>query len=128
VGEERKDPPPINWRAKYFCFSICRVESRICLRSDELVEEREVWMNFTEHTKIRKEKFGTVVFDTLTEKIFITDQIGGEILELIDDGKDLPEILNALGDSYEGGREMMEKDVTEFTDQLKSNNIICEGA
>ena len=40
-------------------------------------------MNFTEHTKIRKEKFGTVVFDTLTEKIFITDTVGTEILQLI---------------------------------------------
>ncbi len=43
-------------------------------------------MNFTEHTKIRKEKFGTVVFDTLTEKIFITDEVGGQILELIEQG------------------------------------------
>lgn len=50
-------------------------------------------MNFTEHTKIRKEKFGTVVFDTLTEKIFITDQIGAEILQLIGQGKDLLEII-----------------------------------
>ncbi len=81
-------------------------------------------MNFTEHTKIRKEKFGTVVFDTLTEKIFITDQIGGEILELIEQGKDLPEILSMLGNSYDGDEQMIEKDVVEFTDQLKSNNIV----
>jgi len=81
-------------------------------------------MNFTEHTKNRKEKFGTVVFDTLTEKIFITDQIGGEILELIEQGKDLPEILSVLGNSYDGDEQMIEKDVVEFTDQLKSNNIV----
>ncbi len=81
-------------------------------------------MNFTEHTKIRKEKFGTVVFDTLTEKIFITDQIGGEILQLIEQGKDLPEMLSALGDNYDGDRQTIKKDVVEFTDQLKSNNII----
>ncbi|MHC4488806.1 MAG: PqqD family protein [Planctomycetota bacterium] len=81
-------------------------------------------MNFTEHTKIRKEKFGTVVFDTLTEKIFITDQIGGEILELIEQGKDLPEILSVLGNSYDGDEQMIEKDVVEFADQLKSNNIV----
>ncbi len=81
-------------------------------------------MNFTEHTKIRKEKFGTVVFDTLTEKIFITDQIGGEILQLIEQGKDLPEMLSVLGDNYDGDRQTIKKDVVEFTDQLKSNNII----
>lgn len=81
-------------------------------------------MNFSEHTKIRKEKFGTVIFDTLTEKIFITDQIGGDILQLIEQGKDLPEILDVLGDSYDGDKQMMEKDVVEFTNQLKSDNIV----
>jgi hypothetical protein len=81
-------------------------------------------MNFTEHTKIRKEKFGTVVFDTLTEKIFITDLIGGDILQLIEQGKDLPEILSVLGEDYDGDNQMVEKDVVEFIEQLRSNNII----
>jgi len=81
-------------------------------------------MNFTEHTKIRKEKFGTVVFDTLTEKIFITDLIGGDILKLIEQGKDLPEILSVLGEDYDGDNQMVEKDVVEFIDQLRSSNII----
>jgi hypothetical protein len=81
-------------------------------------------MNFTEHTKLRREKFGTVVFDTLTEKIFITDEIGGEILELIEQGKDLPEILSVLGDSYNADSQTIEKDILEFTDKLKSNNIV----
>ncbi len=81
-------------------------------------------MNLTEHTKIRKEKFGTVVFDTLTEKIFITDQVGSEILQLIEQGKQLPEIVSELGEVFDGDSQMIEKDVIEFTDQLKSNNII----
>ena len=81
-------------------------------------------MNLTEHSKIRKEKFGTVVFDTLTEKIFITDQIGGEILQLIEQGKDLPQIVSELGEIFDGDSQSIEKDVIEFTDQLKANNII----
>ena len=83
-------------------------------------------MNLTEHTKIRKEKFGTVVFDTLTEKIFITDQIGGDILQLIEQGKDLGQIVSELGDDYKGDKSLIEQDVVEFTDQLKSNNIVSE--
>ncbi len=82
-------------------------------------------MNLTEHTKIRKEKFGTVVFDTLTEKIFITDQIGSEILQLIEQGKELPEIISELGEIFDGDSQSIEKDVMEFTNQLKSNDIIC---
>ena len=81
-------------------------------------------MNFTEHTKIRKEKFGTVVFDTLTEKIFITDQIGSEILQLIEQGKCLPEIVSELGEIFDDDSQAIEKDVIEFTEQLKANNIV----
>ncbi len=81
-------------------------------------------MKFTEHTKIRKEKFGTVVFDTLTEKIFITDQIGSEILQLIEQGKHLPEIVSELGGIFDGDSQMIEDDIVEFTEQLKANNII----
>jgi hypothetical protein len=86
--------------------------------------ERENQMKFTEHTKIRKEKFGTVVFDTLTEKIFITDQIGAEILQLIEEDKDLPQIVSELSENFESGKQMIEKDVIEFAQQLKLNNII----
>ncbi len=81
-------------------------------------------MNLTEHTKIRKEKFGTVVFDTLTEKIFITDEIGSEILQLIEQGMQLPQIISELGEIFDGDSQMIENDVVEFTEQLKANNII----
>ena len=82
-------------------------------------------MNLTEHTKIRKEKFGTVVFDTLTEKIFITDQIGSEILQLIKQGKNLPQIISELCEIFDGDRQSIEKDVIEFTNQLETSKIIC---
>ncbi|HEG44592.1 MAG TPA: PqqD family protein [Phycisphaerales bacterium] len=81
-------------------------------------------MRFSEHTKIRNEKFGTVVFDTLTEKIFITDQIGGQVLQLIEQEKDLEAILDELVGNFDGDRETIEKDVIEFTEQLKANNIV----
>ncbi len=81
-------------------------------------------MNLTEHTKIRKEKFGTVLFDTLTEKIFVTDEIGSEILQLIEQGKDLPQMVGELCETFDGDRQVIEKDVIEFTEQLKSDNII----
>ena len=81
-------------------------------------------MKFTEHTKIRKEKFGTVVFDTLTEKIFITDTVGTEILQLIEQGRDLPQIVSELSETFDGDARIMEKDIVEFTNELRSNNII----
>lgn len=81
-------------------------------------------MNFTEHTRIRKEKFGTVIFDTLSEKIFITGRVGAEILQLIEQGKSLPDIVSKLCESYDGDRQIIEKDIVEFTGRLESNNIV----
>lgn len=81
-------------------------------------------MNFAGHVKIRKEKFGTVIFDTLTEKIFITDQIGAQILQLIEQAKDMDEMVNALSSNYQGNRQSIEEDVLAFVNQLKSNNIV----
>ncbi len=83
-------------------------------------------MKFSDHTKIRKENFGTVVFDTLTEKIFVTDRIGGEILEPIAQGKDLPQIVSALAADYGCDAETIETDVLDFTGQLKVNKIIVQ--
>ncbi len=81
-------------------------------------------MNLTEHTKIRKEKFGTVVFDTLTEKIFITDQIGTHILGFITKGMGSSEIVNQLCDIFDGDEQTIEKDTMEFIAELKLNNMI----
>lgn len=81
-------------------------------------------MNFAAHVKIRKEKFGTVIFDTLTEKIFITDRIGADILQLIERAKEMDEIVDILSGNYDGGRQSIEADAFDFVNQLKSNNII----
>ncbi len=81
-------------------------------------------MNLTEHTKIRKEKFGTVLFDTLTEKIFVTDEIGSEVLQLVEQGKDLSQMVSELCETFDGEEQIIEKDVIEFTERLKYDNII----
>ena len=83
-------------------------------------------MKFTEHTKLRKEKFGTVLFDTLTEKIFISDEIGADILQLIAQGKDLEEISSILSQEYDADKPTIEQDVLEFIDQLKSDKMISQ--
>ncbi len=81
-------------------------------------------MNFTEHVKIRNEKFGTVIFETLTEKIFITNETGAKILELIGEGRDLPQIVTELQKTYLKDQEI-EKDTTDIIDCLKENNFIA---
>ncbi len=81
-------------------------------------------MNFAEHVKIRNEKFGTVIFETLSEKIFITNQTGTRILELIGQGRDLPQMVDELQKIYLEDQEIG-KDVADFIDCLKENNFIA---
>ncbi len=80
-------------------------------------------MVFNEHVKIREEKFGAVIFETLSEKIFITNETGLKILQLIEQGKDLPQIVDELKKIYIDNPQA-EKDVTDFIGCLKGNNLI----
>lgn len=82
-------------------------------------------MNFTEHVKIRNEKFGTVIFETLSERIFITNETGGKILQGIEQGRDLLQIVEELKKIYIENPEI-EKDVIDFIGCLKGNNFIEE--
>ncbi len=80
-------------------------------------------MNFTEHVKIRNEKFGAVIFETLSEKIFITNETGAKILELIGEGRDPDQIVDELQKIYLKDQEI-EKDAANFINCLKENNFI----
>jgi hypothetical protein len=82
-------------------------------------------MILNEHVKIREEKFGAVIFETLGEKVFITNETGKEILSLLQKGKAPTEIEIALRDSYgimQG--DGIRKDIEEFIAHLKNNRII----
>lgn len=81
-------------------------------------------MNFTEHVKIREEKFGTVIFETLKEKIFITNKTGKDILNLLGKGSSTEEIINILTLAYSDENNQIKNDAFNFIEQLKANKII----
>jgi hypothetical protein len=81
-------------------------------------------MEFTEHVKIREEKFGSVIFDTLREKVFVTNDTGGDILRLIKEGQSLEKIIDILANSYSTQPKDIRDDTISFINQLKDNNII----
>ena len=61
-------------------------------------------MQFKKFIKTREEKFGTVIFDTLREKIFATNAQGADILRLLKEGRSEDGIIDELGASYDGER------------------------
>lgn len=81
-------------------------------------------MNFTEHVKIREEKFGSVIFETLKEKIFITNNAGKDILNLLQKGHSQEEVADILSNTYSNEDGYLKNDVINFIEQLKENNII----
>ncbi len=81
-------------------------------------------MKFTEHVKIREEKFGTVIFETLREKVFVANETGKDILNLLEKRYSVEEIVNCLAKTYKADVSEIRSDTDAFISQLKKNNII----
>ncbi len=83
-------------------------------------------VEFAKHVKIRDEKFGVAIFDTLREKVFVTNKQGADILRLVMDGKSREEIVEALVNEYDVGHEIIRNDVTSFIDHLVETNLLVK--
>ena len=80
-------------------------------------------MHFSEHIKIREEKFGTVVFDTLREKVFVVNETGKDILNLLRQGKLIEDIIGLLASAYNVQPKDIKEDVASFIKQLEQDKI-----
>jgi predicted deacylase len=81
-------------------------------------------MEFAEHVKVRQEKFGAVVFETLREKVFVTNETGAQILRSLGKSRQLTEVVDELAGIYDCHPEAIKRDVEEFILMLKDNGII----
>lgn len=84
-------------------------------------------MQFENHVKVRQEKFGAVVFETLREKVFVTNETGADILRLLEEGKGDGEIVTELAERFDCNPEIITKDVEDFISNLKNSGIIGKG-
>ena len=84
-------------------------------------------MVFEKYVKVRHEKFGAVVFETLREKIFVTNGAGAEILRLLEEKKNAADVVAQLTERYSSNPETIKADVEEFVRRLQDNGIIRDG-
>lgn len=84
-------------------------------------------MEFENHVKFRPEKFGAVVFETLREKVFVTNETGAEILRLLEAKKGPEKIASELAEDYDGDPEIIKKEAQEFMAELQANHLCREG-
>lgn len=82
-------------------------------------------MEFTKNVQVREEKFGTVIFETLKEKVFVTNPTGAEIVRLLKEKKKADEIISELAASYGTSAREIAGDVNSFISNLVQNGVLA---
>lgn len=83
-------------------------------------------MHFAKYVKVRQEKFGAVIFETLKEKVFVANKTGGDILQLLEKGKPLDDIIKRLENEYSENNSHIKTDVIDFVNELEKNGILLK--
>ncbi|MBQ7923009.1 MAG: PqqD family protein [Clostridia bacterium] len=58
--------------------------------------------------------------------IFSITEVGAKIWEMLRDGKDIPDITAALLETYDVEKDVLEKDIDDFLQMLRENELILE--
>ena len=80
-------------------------------------------MFFPKYVKVRQERFGAVVFDTLREKVLVSNPTGAEILRLLGEEKSIEDICEELSRSYDGDPAQLKAEVNNFVDELRKREL-----
>ncbi len=65
------------------------------------------------------------IFNPGTGDSFSTNPIGAEIIALLKEDKELPEIIEAICEKYDVDEVHFEKDLDDFVSQLKDSSILA---
>jgi DNA-binding PadR family transcriptional regulator len=116
-------------------------ELRKFLRSKmEWVVEREAYdpdfqsrdqedrtMKLAQFVKFREEKFGGVLFETRSEKVYTLSQTGSAVVkEIAAEGGDAKAVIERLKTKFDDKDGSIEKDASEFIEELKTKGLLVE--
>lgn len=88
--------------------------------------EREGRMKLTQYVKFREEKFGGVLFETKSEKVFTLSQTGAAVVREIVAGGSESEVVGRLKDRYQDPSGAIEKEAKDFIADLRAKGLIVE--
>ncbi len=86
-------------------------------------------MKLAQYVKFRQEKFGGVLFETRSEKVFALNPTAAAVVREIQAGTPESEIPGRLKASYadgDGDGAQIEADATAFTRQLREQGLVEE--
>jgi len=81
-------------------------------------------MRLTKSVKFREEKFGGVLFETRSEKVFTLNPTGVAIVREIAVGGDEDAIAARLSDKFAGGEGVIEREVRTFIAELRERGLL----
>lgn len=82
-------------------------------------------MKLARYVKFREEKFGGVLFETRSEKVFALNPTASAIVREIAVGNcDEPALITRLGDRFNGVTGVIESEITAFIGDLRSRGLV----
>ena len=81
-------------------------------------------MQLAKHVKFREEKFGGVLFETRSEKVFTLNATAAAVVREIAAGHDKGEIAVRLADRFSGPSAAIEREVASFIGDLQQRGLV----
>jgi hypothetical protein len=83
-------------------------------------------MKLSKFTKFREEKFGGVLFETRSEKVFALNPTAAALVRALSAGGDLPQIVAQLQARFSAGDGAVERDAVAFIAELRQQGLVEE--
>lgn len=81
-------------------------------------------MKLTKHTKFREEKFGGVLFETRSEKVFTLNPTGAAVVREIGTGCDERGIVERLKTRFHDHHRLIENEALAFIAALRQQGLV----
>ena len=91
-----------------------------------LVAHREGIMKLAPFVKFREEKFGAVLFETRSEKVYTLSPTGAAVVREVVAGADSSNLVAKLLEKFEDPSGQMAKEAQAFLSQLKEKGLVVE--
>jgi hypothetical protein len=91
-----------------------------------LVAHREGIMKLAPFVKFREEKFGAVLFETRSEKVYTLSPTGAAVVREVIAGAEAATLVAKLSEKFEDPSGKMAAEATSFLSQLKEKGLVVE--
>jgi hypothetical protein len=81
-------------------------------------------MRLSKYVKFREEKFGGVLFETRSEKVFTLNAVATAVVREINAGRDEGEIVTRLKERYEDRDGVIEREARAFVSDLRAKGLV----